>query len=348
MKIKSLLLGSTAALIAVSGARAADAVVIPEPETVEYVRVCDAAGTGYFYIPGTETCLKIGGYVQYQISTGSGELEDDNGTPFDASDDPDVELTDGWNKAMEARLTIDSYTDSEYGAVKTSIRLTSGDTIAAVDTDDQGEPNALGISKVFVIDRAHMTIGGLNIGLNESLYDFSETGAADDLVGNGYTENQISYSADFGNATFAVQLVSDAEYNYVPDVIGKFTYGIGEIEVAGAIVYSDADEDVGAKVTASYGGFGAVFQYSGQDLGSDYAGSNQFVLGANYGFDATEKLNLNVGGVYGFEDDYFGEANWIIGAEAEYAMTDTFTVSARARAMNDEDWDARIRFKSSF
>ena len=34
---------------------------------MEYVRVCDAFGTGYFYIPGTETCLKIGGYVRTQI-----------------------------------------------------------------------------------------------------------------------------------------------------------------------------------------------------------------------------------------------------------------------------------------
>ncbi|MEP4753305.1 MAG: porin, partial [Nitratireductor sp.] len=54
MKIKSLLLGSAAALAAVSGARAADAVVIAEPEPVEYVRVCDAYGAGFFYIPGTE------------------------------------------------------------------------------------------------------------------------------------------------------------------------------------------------------------------------------------------------------------------------------------------------------
>ncbi len=37
-----------------------------EPEPVEYVRVCDAYGTGYFYIPGTETCLQIGGYVRFQ------------------------------------------------------------------------------------------------------------------------------------------------------------------------------------------------------------------------------------------------------------------------------------------
>ncbi|TWH02966.1 porin-like protein, partial [Ochrobactrum sp. J50] len=49
MNIKSLLLGSAAALVAASGAQAADAIVAPEPEAVEYVRVCDAYGAGYFY-----------------------------------------------------------------------------------------------------------------------------------------------------------------------------------------------------------------------------------------------------------------------------------------------------------
>ena len=70
MNIKSLLLGSAAALIAVSGARAADAVVVAEPEPAEYVKICDVYGAGYFYIPGTETCLRIGGYVRYDIGGG--------------------------------------------------------------------------------------------------------------------------------------------------------------------------------------------------------------------------------------------------------------------------------------
>ena len=33
---------------------------------VEYERVCDVYGTGFYYIPGTENCLKITGYVEYQ------------------------------------------------------------------------------------------------------------------------------------------------------------------------------------------------------------------------------------------------------------------------------------------
>ncbi|MEO1142504.1 MAG: porin, partial [Pseudomonadota bacterium] len=63
MNIKSLLLGSAAAMVAVSGAQAADAIVV-EPEPVEYVRVCDAYGSGFFFIPGTETCIRLGGFVR--------------------------------------------------------------------------------------------------------------------------------------------------------------------------------------------------------------------------------------------------------------------------------------------
>src|SRR5690606_14517995 len=69
--IKSLLLGSAAALVAVSGARAADAIVVAEPEPAEYVRICDVYGAGYYYIPGTETCLKVGGYLRYDIGVGA-------------------------------------------------------------------------------------------------------------------------------------------------------------------------------------------------------------------------------------------------------------------------------------
>lgn len=67
MNIKSLLIGSAALATASTGALAADAIVMPEPEPMEYVRICDVYGVGFFYIPGTETCLKLGGYMRYEI-----------------------------------------------------------------------------------------------------------------------------------------------------------------------------------------------------------------------------------------------------------------------------------------
>jgi hypothetical protein len=41
-------------------------------QPVEYVRVCDAYGTGWFYIPGTEQCLKV--------ATGEIRIETEDGT----------------------------------------------------------------------------------------------------------------------------------------------------------------------------------------------------------------------------------------------------------------------------
>ena len=64
--VKSLLLGSAAGLVAVAGAQAADLPVKAKP--VEYVKICSLYGAGFYYIPGTDTCLKIGGWVRAEVN----------------------------------------------------------------------------------------------------------------------------------------------------------------------------------------------------------------------------------------------------------------------------------------
>ncbi len=59
--IKNVLLGSVAGLAMVGTAAAADLPV--KAKAAEYVKICSTYGAGYYYIPGTDTCLKIGGYV---------------------------------------------------------------------------------------------------------------------------------------------------------------------------------------------------------------------------------------------------------------------------------------------
>jgi hypothetical protein len=76
MYLRRLFLGSAAALAAVPGAGAADAVVVAEPEPMEYVRICDTYGVGFYYIPGTETCLKVSGYIRTDIGVGAFGLVD--------------------------------------------------------------------------------------------------------------------------------------------------------------------------------------------------------------------------------------------------------------------------------
>lgn len=107
MKIKSLLLGSAAALVAVSGAKAADAIVV-EAEPMEYVKVCDMYGAGYFYIPGTETCLKFGGELRVQYAV--------------ATDHEDGEISDH-NANVRLRFTIDAKNETEYGTLHSAARV---------------------------------------------------------------------------------------------------------------------------------------------------------------------------------------------------------------------------------
>jgi len=203
MNIKSLLLGSAAALVAVSGARAADAVVAPEPEPVEYVRVCDVYGTSFYYIPGTEICLKVGGYLRYDI--GFGDLFGDVG------DDGDMT----YHKRARFQLRMDARTETELGTLRGYAAIdfnwaTNSSGTAAVDTDGDGVNDSFVVtdshdaSDSEGIEHAYVELGGFRIGVTDSMF-VTETGYASDVVNDGliaygpFTTHQIAYTYDFGN-----------------------------------------------------------------------------------------------------------------------------------------------------
>ena len=150
MNIKSLLLGSAAALVAVSGARAADAVVFAEPEPMDYVRICDTYGTGYYYIPGTETCLSIAGLVRYQIS-------------FDSRDDD--EGYGGWRKHALARIDINAKSETEYGTLTGYLRFvgTTDPDLSVGDHDYYRDGAPTGY---MYMEYATITLGGLSMGVD--------------------------------------------------------------------------------------------------------------------------------------------------------------------------------------
>ena len=112
--VKSLILGSAAGLIAMSGAQAADLPV--KAKAVEYVRICSLYGAGFYYIPGTDTCMKIGGYVRVDTTFNGGVY----GQPF-YSGDPGQgnRFRDQFNSRSRMALTVDTRTATEYGVVRT-------------------------------------------------------------------------------------------------------------------------------------------------------------------------------------------------------------------------------------
>lgn len=76
MNVKTIALAAAAAAAATS-AQAADLPMAAEP--VNYVQACDAFGAGYFQLPGSETCVKLGGriraqYVSHDFANGLGDV----------------------------------------------------------------------------------------------------------------------------------------------------------------------------------------------------------------------------------------------------------------------------------
>ena len=63
MTLRSLILGSAAGILTVGAAQAAD-LPMTKAEAVEYVKICTEFSAALFYIPGSDTCLKIGGEVR--------------------------------------------------------------------------------------------------------------------------------------------------------------------------------------------------------------------------------------------------------------------------------------------
>lgn len=157
--VKSLALGSAAAFIGMTGAQAAD---LPGAEPVEYVKVCDAYGAGFFYIPGSDTCLNIGGFVRFEASV----AESFDGTDGDTFKDDN----NSFGTRTRARLWFDARTETEYGTLRTYIRLQfqreSGGSGGFASTN----ADATGDDQLF--DKAFIQFAGLTAGVTDSFWDF--------------------------------------------------------------------------------------------------------------------------------------------------------------------------------
>ena len=254
MNIKSLLLGSAAALVAATGAQAADAIVAPEPEAVEYVRVCDAYGAGYFYIPGTETCLRVSGYVRYDVAGGD-DVYARGGSISRAADGNSITLggKDRDTYAQKARFTLrfSTASETELGTLKTYAET----RFQYQDGADSGSSGTLRFG--------YIQLGGLRVGLDESAF-VTFTGYLGDVINDdvilagGYRTNAISYTFTGGNgfsAILAVEQGSDGDVDfggkitdYTPHIVGGLKYAQGWGSIAGAAAYDSVNEEWMGKV----------------------------------------------------------------------------------------------------
>jgi Porin subfamily len=171
-KMKSILLGAAAGLATVASAQAADLPVKAAP--VEYVKVCSLYGAGFFYIPGTDTCLKIGGYLRsdhfYGAANSGGFFTGATGQnanfPAGVSNPVQQNLqdrttTDNYGFRARMNLTVDFRTQSDYGTIRAYAAI-----IAQQQTNDGSGTGTAGVLRAFI------QFAGFTVGHAVSYFDF--------------------------------------------------------------------------------------------------------------------------------------------------------------------------------
>jgi len=201
--VKSLLLGSAAGIAAVAGAQAAD---LPSRKAapVEYVRVCSAYGAGFFYIPGTDTCLRVGGRVRAEYTVGS--------RFGDAGD--------GYGSRSRGRLNVDARTATAYGTLRTFFRyeltVSSGFYAGTIGGNQgiiapgQARNGAAGPGTASNLDLAFIQFGPITAGRAQSFFDFY----ANDYTFSTFRTadsrlNLLAYTATFGSGFSATISLED-------------------------------------------------------------------------------------------------------------------------------------------
>ena len=361
MNIKSLLLGSAAALLAVSGARAADAVVVAEPEPAEYVKICDVYGAGYFYIPGTETCLRVGGYIRYDAGFG------DIGT-FDGSVATDrLDGDRNHTYAKNARFALRTWTgqETELGTLKTytETRFQFG------NSNDNADARNKNVSLNF----AWIQLGGLRVGKDESAYDtfigYAGNVIQDTIVPYGeFDTNLISYTFDAGNGFSAIvsleqgsgsydTFVKDGAGNWVPGIVNntidsyapnvvvgaKYTQGWGGI--TGVIAYNPSWEEWAGKVRLDVNATDQIALWVMGGYGTDDNAARTFYKpwGGNWAVWGGGSYKFNEKTTFNLQASYDEQENLGIAANVAYQVVQGFTVTAEVDYLNegkrgDSDW----------
>ena len=198
--------------LAVAPASAADLPV--KAKAVEYVKVCSLYGAGFFYIPGTDTCIKIGGFVrtEWNHNAGGSFAPTVNEAPgyYTRATDTLVNRTRGL-------VSFDVRSQTEYGTLRSYIRAAWQWTS---NTDTIG-----GSSTAVYLDRAFIQFAGFTFGKTQSFFDVPDI--ADMTYQTEYSRNNtggsgtpvFAYTAMLGNgvtATLSIEDYTERRANIVP------------------------------------------------------------------------------------------------------------------------------------
>jgi Porin subfamily len=247
--IKSLLLGSAAGLVAVASAQAADLPTRKGPVAAEYVRICSITVAGApvvgFVLPGSDTCVRLSGYVTGQIEggnlntgyktaiSGNNRLAGANGANASGQVILNTFGTDSIGYTTRYNLTLDAVSNTAYGPLVAHGEFQFNHGEGFENTGQGGSDGGL--------NRAYVTWAGLTAGKADSFFSFTGGGLA---WANFFSPDRkgfnqpdlLAYTASFGGgfaATISIEDSQGAEQGYlgsatqgghrIPDIVGALS-----------------------------------------------------------------------------------------------------------------------------
>ena len=228
--MKKLLLGGAVGLVAFTGTGAQAADLPLKAKAVEYVKVCTLYGAGFYYIPGSDTCIRLGGYLRADVGFNASGVF--NNPAWNGNSGQGNRLRNDFISRVRQAVNIDTRTATEYGVLRTYFQ---GVFNWATGTDVNGR-GTLGVFYAFI------QFGGFTIGKSISQFDAPWTSypanLADALVGGSGDStgvNQLSYTADFGNGVTAAISAQDPTAYYQTNIWNTSFPGSTAAAAAGSV-----------------------------------------------------------------------------------------------------------------
>jgi hypothetical protein len=263
-------------------------------EAVEYVKVCTEFGAGFFYIPGSDTCLKIGGEVRADYVFQEMNVRTDDGVVFKG----------------RGQVSFDARTATEYGLLRSMIVLNAN-------------VPAGGASNV-TVDKAYIQFGGLTAGYAHSFYGIYDAEYGNTIFAGYYTyadtTNLLAYTATFGGGFSATLSVEDGKHTrsteYFDPTVAVPPLGINN-STATAQAGVTAPDLVGQLRVDQAWGKAALQAAVHQNRILPLAGVNQFETKYGYAVGASLAINLPIaaGGHVVVEGNYANGASAYLGSK---------------------------------
>jgi len=282
------------------------------PQSVQYVKICSLYGAGFYYMPGTDTCIKIGGFVRAEMNFNAGG----SFAPFTSFNVDDRSTYNAETTRVRWAITADARTQTAYGTLRAYFNIaeqvTNGGGGSGVDT---------------WANRGFIQLAGFTAGLTDSFFDFdnnsysNQTNRINSSVSGGGIP-VFAYTAQFGNGLSASVSVEDTSARStnilaptagndgyagreLPDFVGnlRIDQAWGSAQVMGAVhqvrpLYYDAvtdahpDDEVGWAVGAGLKlnvpmlgkGDYAIAQFNYAEGAMDYVGAGMGTYSIREGF----------------------------------------------------------------